>query len=160
MLTLYEVLTHHPTRVLIATIRDKGKHPCPRCNVAKEDIAQLGWQIDARTRENKARHDNDEYRWKVDTARDIIYNRHFTVNSEAVETILKEESLVPTKVNIYTNPHRQPFSCVAERLFYPFVSLRIRFLPNAACRLPSRSRTRSTQDDLRAAQSHGRHNGG
>ena len=49
-------------------------------------------------RSSLARCDDLVYRNKISTARDIIYRQRYTVNSEAVETILKEESLSPAFV--------------------------------------------------------------
>jgi len=49
--------------------------------------------------------------WKVNTARDIIYNCNFAINITAVEKILKPELLVPTPVSMvsillnYTDAH-------------------------------------------------------
>jgi hypothetical protein len=42
-------------RVLIATIRDKGLCPCPRCFVLKSEIDKLGQKLDARYRITQAR---------------------------------------------------------------------------------------------------------
>ncbi|CDO74305.1 hypothetical protein BN946_scf184839.g11 [Trametes cinnabarina] len=36
----------YPEKVLIATVRDKGRCPCPRCLIKFEDIAQLGTEDD------------------------------------------------------------------------------------------------------------------
>ena len=46
-----------------------------------------------------ARADDDARRRKVSTARAAIYDKGYAVNSEAVENLLKEESLVPTTVS-------------------------------------------------------------
>ena len=73
-----------------------GNHPCPRCLVKKSNIGRLGWARDIKDRVTKARHDDTTYKEKVQAARNIIYAKHFAVNSESVETILKPESLVPT----------------------------------------------------------------
>ena len=94
----YTLLTD--TRVLIATIRDMGNLPCPRCLIPKGDISRLGLPTDIKIRERKRRTDSLQYRNKVEGARDIIYKQGFTVNSEAVERILKPESLVPTRVRL------------------------------------------------------------
>lgn len=75
-----------------------GKFPCPRCKIAKTDISRLGMKSDMKKRSTLARRDDLMYRNKISNARDIIYRQRYTVNSEAVETILKEESLSPAFV--------------------------------------------------------------
>lgn len=56
-------------------------------------------KLDMKQRRTLARVDDESRRSKVDLARDIIYNKNFTVNSQHVESLLKEESLVPTAVS-------------------------------------------------------------
>ena len=46
-----------------------------------------------------ARVDNEERKRKVGIARSIIYEKNYAVNCEAVEKLLKQESLVPTSVS-------------------------------------------------------------
>ena len=46
-----------------------------------------------------ARVDDAGYRYSIDTARDIIDNRGFAVDCDAVQELLGKESLVPTKVS-------------------------------------------------------------
>jgi len=60
----------------------------------------MGKVRDMKTRKTLARVDNEMRRYKVETARDIIYNRNYVVNSKAVEAILKAESLVPNLVSV------------------------------------------------------------
>ncbi|KAH8981633.1 hypothetical protein EDB92DRAFT_176878 [Lactarius akahatsu] len=65
----------YPEKVLIATIRDMGGCPCPRCTIKKEDFYALG----------------------TTEARDNIYRKGYTLQSEpGVERLLKGDSLVPT----------------------------------------------------------------
>ena len=42
---------------------------------------------------------NAGYCYSIDTARDIIYNRGFAVDCDAVQELLGKESLVPTEVS-------------------------------------------------------------
>lgn len=87
-------------RVLVATIRDMGRCPCPRCTVKKEDLHTLGTTSDTNSRVTKLRRDNDTFRAIVEQARDNIYRSGFALHSEpGVERFLKEESLVPTLVS-------------------------------------------------------------
>ncbi|KAF8427567.1 hypothetical protein L210DRAFT_3652625 [Boletus edulis BED1] len=69
----------YPEKVLLATIRDKGICPCPRCLIPKSNF----------------------YRQKVFHARWAIYKLGKPLKSVVVERILKAFSLVPT-VNTFT----------------------------------------------------------
>lgn len=87
---------HWPAqRVLLATIQDKGLCPCPRCLVPKsmfhhtEFIRDLGARIsDARTYICK----------KIALTWCAIYELGQPLKGMTIETILKNESLVPTLV--------------------------------------------------------------
>ena len=54
---------------------------------------------DMKERKSLIRVDDQMQRQKVADARNHIYNKNLVVDSEAVEKILKEESLVPTEVS-------------------------------------------------------------
>ena len=75
-----------------------GGCPCPRCLVPKHCTDQLGTKSDQRQRVTLARKDTLQYRVKISNARDIIYDQNRTVDSNFVDNVLKEESLVPTEV--------------------------------------------------------------
>jgi hypothetical protein len=60
----------------------------------------MGKVQDAKRRKALVRMDDEERRYKVNLARDFIYNRNFLVNSTVVERILKGQSLVPNIVSI------------------------------------------------------------
>lgn len=85
-------------RIILASIRDKGICPCPRCLVPKSTIRNLGTANDRRLRETLLRSDNAKRRSEISSARRIIYEENYMVNSAAVEKILKRESLVPNLV--------------------------------------------------------------
>ncbi|KAJ7166408.1 hypothetical protein C8R43DRAFT_1162986, partial [Mycena crocata] len=87
----------YPEKVLIATLRDMGKCPCPRCKIAKEDLPGLGTPKDTAVRVEQVRRDDTARRDKVAEARKLIYEDGYVVNSTKVDDILKEESLVPTE---------------------------------------------------------------
>ena len=86
-------------RVLLCSIRDLGACPCPRCCVPLRRIPEMGTKTDAQRRETLKCHDNIIKREKVDLARKFIYNEGRNVDSEAVERLLKLESLVPIRVS-------------------------------------------------------------
>ncbi|KAF9053252.1 hypothetical protein BJ165DRAFT_1339511 [Panaeolus papilionaceus] len=77
---------------LLATIRDKGTCPCPRCLVKMKDLDQLGTQADmVRCQEQRVYHAA-----KVVKARNLIYKKAKPITSANVEALLKEYSAVPT----------------------------------------------------------------
>ncbi|KAI0666517.1 hypothetical protein C8Q78DRAFT_984030 [Trametes maxima] len=86
----------YPEKVLLATVRDMGNCPCPRCLVPKEQIAALGTARDRDIREHKTRVDDHQRRSTVQLARAFILEKGLGVNSVAVEGLLKPQSLVPT----------------------------------------------------------------
>jgi Plavaka transposase len=92
------ILTKH--RIILAGIRDLGCCPCPRCLVQLTNAPNMGQVRDMKQRRLLARVDDEITRDKVNLARDFIYNRHYVVNSKAVEYILKAQSLVPTLVSV------------------------------------------------------------
>jgi hypothetical protein len=47
-------------------------------------------------RKSLARLDDDIKRHDVKTARDLIYEKNYAINSKAVKAILQKQSLVPT----------------------------------------------------------------
>lgn len=47
-----------------------------------------------------ARRDTEERREKVASARQLIYDQHYVVDTPQVEALLKDESMVPTVVCI------------------------------------------------------------
>jgi hypothetical protein len=113
----------HKTRILIAGIRNLGKCPCPRCLIPLSRVHNLGMARDMAQRETMARVDDIHRRSSVNTARQLIYEKNYRVNSAAVENILRDKSLVPTAVrevylrpgnNIYTRKLQNAFS---DRLF-------------------------------------------
>jgi len=84
---------------MLASIRDLGYCPCPRCLIPLSLVPNMGKPRDMKQRKVLACVDNEERRYKVELARDIIYNKHYVVNSQAVEAILKSQSLVPNIVS-------------------------------------------------------------
>jgi hypothetical protein len=94
------LLTYPLIRIILACIRNRGNSPCPRCLIPKSRIRNLGMTLDMRQRLSLARVDNDARKRKIQTARQIIHEKNYAVNSEAVENLLKDESLVPTSVRI------------------------------------------------------------
>jgi hypothetical protein len=87
------------SRVLVANIRSKGHCPCPRCLIPISRFYRLGMKQDTQQRESLARVDDEKRRYAVSTARDIIYNKNYAVNSKVLKPLLTEQSLTPTIVS-------------------------------------------------------------
>ncbi|KAG2743859.1 hypothetical protein P692DRAFT_20878151 [Suillus brevipes Sb2] len=83
----------YPEKVLIATIKDMGSCPCPRCLIPKSSFDFLGLVGDMRDRLGSLRTYSLA---KVTNAREFIYRQGNTVDSSKVQTILGDGSWVPT----------------------------------------------------------------
>ena len=83
--------------MLLATIRDKGYCPCPRCIIPKSNFSQVGWWNDIKARVSQARTYMQD---KVIAARDVIYQLGAPIKGVTVERLLKDYSLVPTLVSL------------------------------------------------------------
>lgn len=64
------------------------------------DVPNMGTPHDMSQRELLLRVDNDSRQSKVLKARKLIYEDNYAVNSLQVQSLLKEESLVPTMVTL------------------------------------------------------------
>lgn len=64
-----------------------------------ERLQNMGMGLDMEQRESLARVDDIKWRVKVTFAQNIIYEKNYAVDGNTVETILKEQSLVPTLVS-------------------------------------------------------------
>ena len=91
-------ILNHNSRVLLATIRNLGSFPCPRCLIPKEKIPEVGTKNDDRRRERDRRVANNKLFSDINLARTWIYNEGSLVKSAAVERLLSPTSLVPTLV--------------------------------------------------------------
>ena len=76
--------------------------PCPRCLTPKNQIDDLGSNSDMRQRRVLACVDTEERQDKVAAARQLIYQQHYVIDTPQVEALLKPESLLPTKVLIFS----------------------------------------------------------
>ena len=88
-------------RVLLATIRDQGICPCPRCLIPKTKLDRLGLMSDGKNRIIKSRKYDTE---SVKKARKAIYELGKPIGGVHVQRLLKATSTVPTLVSfIYAN---------------------------------------------------------
>lgn len=80
-------------------------------------------------RKTLARIDDDSRKRMIDTAREIIYKKNYAVDTDAVEEILKESSLVPNLVSHQdTFPKVASDSFLAERVYAEAWSARLQLL--------------------------------
>ncbi|KAI4294255.1 hypothetical protein K525DRAFT_274479, partial [Schizophyllum commune Loenen D] len=109
----------YPEKVLLATIRDGGLCPCPRCLVEKSKLDRLGLRRDMTTRLAKARRVFTDY---VIWARNAIYRFAHPIGGKVVEMILKPYSAVPT-VNAFSDklgPQFNPSDMLVVDLMHEF----------------------------------------
>ncbi|KAJ2934434.1 hypothetical protein H1R20_g2679, partial [Candolleomyces eurysporus] len=85
----------YPEKVLIATIRNLGDCPCPRCLAKKEQLDQLGTAADILIRETNTRRDDDARRKLVEDAILKIQTQGVALSGKIVGKILKPQSLQP-----------------------------------------------------------------
>lgn len=89
-------LSNSFNRVLLATIRDKGLIPCPRCLMPKTKLDQTGTKRDSNFRLKNVR----TYLFDlVRIARNAIYKSAAAIAGTAVNRLLKATSSVPTVVS-------------------------------------------------------------
>ncbi|KAK7025783.1 hypothetical protein R3P38DRAFT_3316409 [Favolaschia claudopus] len=86
----------YPEKVLLATIRNLGKAPCPRCYIRKEDIPDLGTVRDENKRKNLARTDDHMHNGVLPRIRDWIYRTGRSVKSTTFDFWLLARSWTPT----------------------------------------------------------------
>ncbi|TEB27708.1 hypothetical protein FA13DRAFT_1634250 [Coprinellus micaceus] len=85
----------YPEKVLLASIKNLGSFPCPRCNVTMQNVPSMGKKRDRANRIRTARTDDQACRERVSKARSLIYNNHHPVTSTFVEGNMAEGSLIP-----------------------------------------------------------------
>ena len=91
-------------RIILATIRQLGRCPCPRCLIPLDRVANMGMPRDMKQRITLARVDDVKRRNRVEAAREAIYVKNYGVDSQPVKNLLQEDSLVPTVVWVSSPP--------------------------------------------------------
>lgn len=91
-------LTPLSCRILLASIRNLGGCPCPRCTIPLSNVHLVGTKRDRNNRVKLARVDDRRHRNLVSQARRAIYQHNFAVDSAPVERMLKPNSFVPASV--------------------------------------------------------------
>ena len=116
-------LSNSVDRVLLATIRNQGLHPCPRCLIPKAKLDETGMKHDNKFRLKNVRSYLFDF---VLIARKAIYNLGAAIAGEAVNQLLKTTSSVPTVVS------QDPFNLYNSHSFKLRVSIRMLLLINLA----------------------------
>jgi hypothetical protein len=78
--------------------------PCPRCLIPLTRVHNLGMVSDMSQRNTMARIDSHQRRYDVSSARRLIFELNYSVNSAAVEALLRRESWVPNVVYTESTP--------------------------------------------------------
>ncbi|KAJ3526401.1 hypothetical protein NMY22_g10179 [Coprinellus aureogranulatus] len=86
----------YPEKILLASIKNLGSYPCPRCNVTMKDVPAMGKRRDCTNRTRTARTDDEERQARVSKARSLIYDDHHPVTSSFLVGHLAYGSLIAT----------------------------------------------------------------
>ena len=106
--------------------------------VLVDEIYTLGRADDRKRREESCRRDDVERRTKVDAARESLYNEGYAITGEYVDGVLKDESLVPTKVSASLLTLFARLNVVhTECIFGSALSVWLRLPQDADCRPPT-----------------------
>ncbi|TEB29042.1 hypothetical protein FA13DRAFT_1597683, partial [Coprinellus micaceus] len=92
---IFTYAADYPEKVMVVGVRSMGDHPCPRCLIALPDIPGMGTPTDMAIRRDQRRKDDNVTKNKINAARKIIQKKHYNVNTDEVELLLKPMSLVP-----------------------------------------------------------------
>jgi hypothetical protein len=132
--TFLYVSAHCIARVLLATIRDQGLCPCPRCLVPKIKLNQVGRVTDRAYWINKPHMYPTN---SVKKAREFIYDQGLPISGIAVQRLLKDTSSVPTSVSafyILSTVEIIPVSVCILECFYGTTWGRFRLVTHVGCR--------------------------
>lgn len=110
-------------RTLLASIRNMGGCPCPRCLIPLHRVHNLGMPKDKKDRKIHARVDNVFRKVLIDSSRRSIYVNNRPVNSKLVESDLKEHSYVPIRVSSLILWHDRDNSSINHLFRMPFQSV-------------------------------------
>ncbi|KAH9161682.1 hypothetical protein EDB89DRAFT_2029564 [Lactarius sanguifluus] len=86
----------YPEKVLLATIKNLGRAPCPRCLIQMKEIHGVATPSDVRIR-NRLRIDNERRRERVERARKLIFEKGHAISGAPVQRILGDHSMIPTR---------------------------------------------------------------
>ena len=95
---LNKCISNHHRRVLLAGIKNLGHFLCPLCLIHRDNVEKMGTVNDMKNREKKQCLYNDCIADCVQTARQWIFERGYSVGGKAVGRLLEHGSLVPTVI--------------------------------------------------------------
>ncbi|KAG2003606.1 hypothetical protein CC2G_004198 [Coprinopsis cinerea AmutBmut pab1-1] len=84
-------------KIVVASIRNLGLCPCPRCLIPLREVHLMGQVNDMKNREKYKRVDDQERQRKVAEAHKRIYVDGVPVTGRRVERLLQKSSLVPAR---------------------------------------------------------------
>jgi hypothetical protein len=84
----------------MSSLRDLGGLPFPRVELTIKAARWLATTRDMEARKTFCRIDDLAHAEAVAAARTWIYEKHYAVNSERVELLLKKHSWTPTEVSL------------------------------------------------------------
>ncbi|KZT36764.1 hypothetical protein SISSUDRAFT_988644 [Sistotremastrum suecicum HHB10207 ss-3] len=87
----------YPEKCLLATIRENGRCPCPRCFIKKSEIRNLGTKRDQRMRLQRRRKDNSWRRVMIESVRRNLYIFGKAIAGQFVNKRLDEFSMTPNE---------------------------------------------------------------
>ena len=85
-------------RVLLSCIKFLGGCLCPRFLVKKANVPQMGKPSDMLTRTTEIRTNDKAYQALINKARRLIFKHGKKITGKDVSDLLKDQSLVPTRV--------------------------------------------------------------
>ena len=88
-------------RILLASIWNLGRCPCPHCLIPLVHVLNMGMCHDMAQCMSLTRVDNLEWHRCIKAAWEIIYLKNYRTNSKAVEDLLQQDSLVLTAASVY-----------------------------------------------------------
>jgi len=115
----WKTRTYILLRILLAGICNLSHYPCPWCLVQLDCVSNMGMPQDIKQYISLACVDDLKRHSHIKATLEAIYVENYTINSSAMETLLKEDSLVPTMVSFFLS-----FFYVVVPIFFYF---RMRF---------------------------------
>ncbi|KIK13776.1 hypothetical protein PISMIDRAFT_75561, partial [Pisolithus microcarpus 441] len=94
---IFTYLADYPEKVLIVNIHNLSGCPCPQCLVPKDKIPMLVMEMDMVECQSLVCKDTPRWQAKVVATWKFIYEEQYVIDVAQVESLLKDESLVPTE---------------------------------------------------------------
>jgi hypothetical protein len=85
----------------MACLRFLSCCPCPRCLLLKSHIPMIGTKTDTKKRIKLAHVDSQDRQDTIELVRKMMFEGGVNITSGRIETFLRPESLVPTRVGFW-----------------------------------------------------------